>query len=64
MNCANVVIDTYTDGIDYIDIDINAFRMAITDNKILVYSTPAYATDDETRDMTLIDSVEYVTDLK
>lgn len=58
------VIDTYTDGIDYIDIDINAFRMAITDNKILVYSTPAYATDDETRDMTLIDSVEYVTDLK
>ena len=38
--------------------------MAISDNKILVYSTPAYATDDETNDMEWIDSVEYVVDLK
>lgn len=58
------VIDTCTDGIDYRDIDIEAFRMAISDNKILVYSTPAYATDDETNDMEWIDSVEYVVDLK
>ena len=57
------VLDTYKDGVDYRDVEMDTFKIAISDNKILVNSCDSYAKEGYVTGE-WVNGVEFVTELR
>ena len=57
------VLDTYKDGVDYRNVEMDTFKIAISDNKILVNSCDSYAKEGYVTGE-WVNGVEFVTELR